>query len=98
MILVAIGANLPGPDGRTPLQTCRAAVQLLAELPGLRPHSMSRWFETRPVPRSDQPDYVNGVARLERIPDSPVDPAALLASLHAIEALFGRRRGETNAA
>ncbi|MSP02293.1 MAG: 2-amino-4-hydroxy-6-hydroxymethyldihydropteridine diphosphokinase [Acetobacteraceae bacterium] len=98
MILIAIGANLDGPDGAPPLDTCRAAVRALAELPGTRLAAVSRWYQSKPVPPSGQPDYVNGVVRLERVPGAAIDPAALLADLHAIEARFGRRRGEINAA
>jgi 2-amino-4-hydroxy-6-hydroxymethyldihydropteridine diphosphokinase len=98
MILVAIGSNLPGPDGATPLQTCVEAVQALARLPGLQLHAVSRWYETEPVPPSDQPNYVNGVARLQRMPGTVISPEGLLASLQAIEARFGRRRTEPNAA
>ncbi len=93
-ILVAIGANLPAPDGAPPLETCRRAAARLAALPGLRLAGVSRWFETAPVPPSGQPNYVNGVARLE----GAAEPAALLAALHGIEAAFGRERGEANAA
>ena len=98
MILVAIGANLPGPDGAAPLQTCVEAARALAELPELKLHTKSRRYETEPVPRSDQPNYINGVARLQRISGAAIGPEALLASLQAIEARFGRRRGEPNAA
>ncbi|HEY2133067.1 MAG TPA: 2-amino-4-hydroxy-6-hydroxymethyldihydropteridine diphosphokinase [Acetobacteraceae bacterium] len=97
MILVAIGANLPSPEGMFPLATCRMAVEALRDLPGLRLHAVSRWYETVPVPPSDQPPYVNGVARLEPVDTLP-DPAALLARLQAIEARCGRRRGVPNAA
>ena len=96
MILVAIGANLSGPDGAGPLVACAKAAVALADLPGLRMTAMSRWYETTPVPRSDQPNYVNGVARLESA--GTVDPRALLAALHAIEQTFGRQRGQPNAA
>jgi 2-amino-4-hydroxy-6-hydroxymethyldihydropteridine diphosphokinase len=98
MILIAIGANLPGRDGATPSQTCRAAARALTELPGLRTQAVSRWYETTPVPRSDQPNYINGVVRLARVEGAPISPEALLASLQAIEARFGRRRAEANAA
>jgi 2-amino-4-hydroxy-6-hydroxymethyldihydropteridine diphosphokinase len=98
MILVAIGANLPGPDGATPLQTCARAVHELAGLPDLQLDSVSRWYETEPVPRSDQPNYVNGVARLRRMPGTALSPESLLAALQAIEDKFGRRRSEPNAA
>jgi 2-amino-4-hydroxy-6-hydroxymethyldihydropteridine diphosphokinase len=98
MILVAIGANLPGLDGAPPSGTCRTAASMLAELTGLRLEAVSRWYETNPVPRSDQPNYVNGIARLERRSEAAITPEALLSSLQGIEARFGRRRAERNAA
>jgi len=94
VILVAIGANLPGPRGESPLVACRAAAEALRGLPGLRVAAVSRWYATAPVPPSGQPDYVNGVIRLE----GAADPAWLLGRLHAIEAAAGRVRGERNAA
>ena len=94
MILVAIGANLPGSDGASPLATCQAAAGTLAALPGLRLVALSRWYRSAAVPRSAQPDYVNGMARLE----GAVEPAALLGTLQAIEARAGRVRGLANAA
>lgn len=99
MILVAIGSNLPGPDGFTPLETCQWAVRRLAALPGLRLDAVSQWYVTRPMPPSGQPPYVNAVARLAVEPDAAEpDPAVLLAALQAIEAEAGRVRGEPNAA
>jgi 2-amino-4-hydroxy-6-hydroxymethyldihydropteridine diphosphokinase len=98
MILVALGANLSGLAGATPLETCRAAVRALAELSGLKLETVSRWYETEPVPPSGQPNYVNGVARLARVPGDPISPESLLAALLAIEARFGRQRAEVNAA
>jgi 2-amino-4-hydroxy-6-hydroxymethyldihydropteridine diphosphokinase len=94
MILVAIGGNLPGPHAESPLVACRAAAEALRGLPGLRFAGLSRWYETAPVPASGQPNYVNGVARLE----GEADPAWLLARLHAIERMAGRVRGVPNAA
>ncbi len=94
MILIAIGANLPGPHGESPLVACRAAAEAVRGLPGLRFAALSRWYRTAPVPPSGQPDYVNGVARLE----GEADPVRLLRLLHAIEAAAGRLRGARNAA
>ena len=94
MILIAIGANLPAPDGSAPLATCRRAAAALDAVPGLRLVGLSRWFQTAPVPPSDQPDYINGVASLR----GTADPATLLAALQAIEARSGRRRGPADAA
>ncbi len=94
MILVAIGANLPGPHGETPLATCEAAVAALRRLPDLTLEALSRWYQTAPVPPSGQPPYINGVARL----GGQADPAWLLGRLQAIEAEHGRMRGAANAA
>lgn len=92
LILVALGANLPGPGGRTPRDTCEWAVGQVAALPGLHLVARSRWFLTDPVPPSGQPPYVNGVVRLS----GAIDPHALLARLHAIEAGAARIRMERN--
>ncbi|MBV9736018.1 MAG: 2-amino-4-hydroxy-6-hydroxymethyldihydropteridine diphosphokinase [Acidisphaera sp.] len=93
MIVVALGANLPGPDG-PPLAACRRAAQALGRLAGLRLAALSRWYETAPDPPSAQPTYINGVVRLE----GEADPAALLAALQALEARAGRVRTRRNAA
>ena len=121
MILVGIGANLPGRDGAAPLASCRAAAAALDGLPGLRLVALSRWWESAPIPPlPGAPWFVNGVARLARAGDvarlaragdvarlareggaallaSELDPAALLAALHGIEASFARQRPYPNA-
>lgn len=102
MILISIGANLPGADGCSPLETCRRAAAALDALPGLRLCGLSRWYRTAPVlPDGEalaQPAYVNGVACLIRRPAAgPVEPAALLRALMALEAAAGRVRGCRNA-
>ncbi len=94
MVLIALGANLPGPGGASPLETCNRAAGLLHGLAGLRLAAVSPWYGTVPVPPSPQPAYVNGVARLE----GEADPARLLAALQAIEQAHGRVRAESNAA
>jgi 2-amino-4-hydroxy-6-hydroxymethyldihydropteridine diphosphokinase len=92
-ILIAVGANLPSPEFGPPRTTCEAALQELSWR-GLRILRRSRWFETAPVPASDQPWYVNGVTAVE----TDRSPEALLALLHDVERRFGRERRELNAA
>ena len=92
-IFVAIGANLPGPDGLPARQTCVRAAAALGEIAGLALLRLSSWYATAPDPPSGQPDYVNGVAELAGV----MAPAALLAHLMAIEAGFGRVRTVANA-
>jgi len=93
MIIIAIGANLPGLQGEPADETCRLAAAAVRALPGLRFHSLSQWYRTAPVPKADQPDYCNGVIRLE----GKTAPEALLLALQKIETQFGRKRGEANA-
>jgi len=96
MILIGIGANLPDPRNRTPLQTARWAATALDGLAGLRLRALSRWYLTQPVPPSGQPPYVNAVALL--VEGSETDPADLLVRLQALEAEAGRIRTGPNAA
>jgi 2-amino-4-hydroxy-6-hydroxymethyldihydropteridine diphosphokinase len=99
-VLVAIGANLPAPDGTPPLETCRrAAAALDRALPGLCLVALSGWWASEPVPpQPGAPRFVNGVARLRaRGEMAPDPPAALLAALHRLEAAAGRRRPYPNA-
>ncbi|MFC1672841.1 2-amino-4-hydroxy-6-hydroxymethyldihydropteridine diphosphokinase [Pseudomonadota bacterium] len=93
MILIGIGANLPSERFGAPVETCRAALDAIAALDGVNVVASSRWFESAPVPISDQPWYVNGAVRIET--DLPA--LKLLAALHTIEDDFGRVRAERNA-
>jgi 2-amino-4-hydroxy-6-hydroxymethyldihydropteridine diphosphokinase len=93
MILVALGSNLPTERFGGPRQNCEAALGAMA-LRGIRVLGRSRWYRSAPVPRSDQPWFVNGVAEVA----TALDPDGLLQALHTIEADFGRRRSAPNAA
>ena len=93
MVLIGIGSNLAAPPFGSAQDTASAAmVQLPAH--GVTIVLQSRWYLSQPVPPSDQPWYVNGVAAVE----TRLAPAALLACLLALETRFGRRRGVPNAA
>ena len=92
MILIALGANLASAAGG-PQQTLEAALKRL-EANAVRVVARSRWYRTAPVPVSDQPWFVNGVARVE----TTLEPAALLALLRRVEEEFGRQRTVRNAA
>lgn len=94
VILIAIGSNLPGPGNTTPVETCKAAVEALRALPNLRIHLVSNWWQSAPIPRSDQPEFVNGVVALV----GSQNPNMLLTQLHGIENRFGRQRLAVNSA
>lgn len=86
-ILIGVGANLESERWGPPRVACEAALLALAQR-GIKVRRRSRWFRSAPVPLSDQPWYVNGVALV----DTLLPPEALLGELHAVERLFGRER------
>lgn len=92
MIVIALGANLPGPAGDARAQLEHALALMPAH--GIKVIKRSRWYRSPAWPPSDQPDYVNGVA----IVRTALGPARLLKALHAIEAALGRVRGAANEA
>lgn len=92
MILIGLGSNLAAPAHGSPKETCEAAVCALVAA-GVRLVGLSRWYESAPVPPSDQPWFVNGVAAVAT--EQP--PAALLALCLQIERDFGRERRLRNA-
>jgi 2-amino-4-hydroxy-6-hydroxymethyldihydropteridine diphosphokinase len=93
VILIGIGGNLASPNFGTPLKTLGAALVAL-ESEGIRVASRSAWYRTEPVPRSDQPWFMNAVASLT----TGLAAQDLLAVLQVVEGQFGRARGEQNAA
>ncbi len=94
MILIAIGANLPGRDRASPRESCEQAAAVVRGIAGLKFVALSPWYRTSPIPAASQPDYCNGMIRLE----GAISPEMLLARLQEIEYQFGRARGTPNAA
>jgi 2-amino-4-hydroxy-6-hydroxymethyldihydropteridine diphosphokinase len=101
VILIGIGSNLESARFGPPRKIVAAALTALAG-EGVRIVARSRWFASAPVPRADQPWFVNGVAALSELSRGAGAGApaagALLALLQAIEARFDRVRGARNAA
>jgi 2-amino-4-hydroxy-6-hydroxymethyldihydropteridine diphosphokinase len=86
MILLALGSNQPGPWGN-PAQTVAAALRWL-DRGGIRLKKASRLLVSAPFGVTDQPPFVNAVAEVE----TRLGPEPLLARLHLIERMAGRRR------
>ena len=93
LILIGLGANLPGADGASPIETLDAALVELDRL-GVGVVRRSRWFRSAPVPKSDQPWFFNGAAIVE-FDDGPLN---LLSILQRVENKFGRIRRTRNEA
>lgn len=82
---IALGSNVG--DRRTHLASARQAI---GRLPGSRVLAASRIEETQPIGPGQQEPYLNQMVALE----TELEPAALLASLQAIERDAGRERRE----
>ena len=93
MIYVGIGSNLSWKGCSTPYQTVLSAIKHFPQF-GLKVRKQSEWYESEPVPVSSQPWFINGVVEIS----STKGAASILKTLHSIEDLFGRKRGELNAA
>jgi 2-amino-4-hydroxy-6-hydroxymethyldihydropteridine diphosphokinase len=92
-LYIGLGANLAHPRFGPPKSTLEHVLALFQDR-GLRVLARSPWYESAPVPASDQPWYVNGVVRVA----TARSPQEVLSELHAIEAELGRQRVEQNEA
>ena len=86
MILVALGSNRGGPWGNPHDAVRRALAEL--DRDGMKLIATSRLIVSAPFGKTNQPAFVNAVARIE----THLPPEALMRKLHAIERRAGRRR------
>lgn len=86
--LIALGGNLPF-EGDAPEVTLPKACAALAD-EGLLIQSISRLYRTPCFPAGAGPDYVNAAAVVVVPPG--LGAGTVLATLHAVEARFGRER------
>ena len=90
-VLIALGSSLGGRFG-SPTAAVGAGVNALADA-GFKIVARSSPWRSKSWPAPTLPDYINALAIVE----TALGPARTLARLHAIEAAFGRERGEPNA-
>jgi 2-amino-4-hydroxy-6-hydroxymethyldihydropteridine diphosphokinase len=82
-VYIGLGGNLGDP-----VATLRAALALVAQLPGVELAAVSSAYESAPVGREQQPPFVNAAARV--LTAAPL--SELLAELLGIERRLGRVR------
>ena len=87
MILIGLGSNLTTDDFVSSSEILEAAIMMLADH-DICVRDRSCFYETEPVPKSDQPWYVNAVVRVE----ASLSATELFKILHKIEHDLGRVR------
>lgn len=86
MIILGLGANLESDQGTGPAASLDVACRRFAAI-GIEVRTRSPWFESAPVPASDQPWFVNGVVGVS----THLSAEEMLAGIKRLEAWFGRR-------
>ena len=92
MILVAIGSNLNSKSYGSPEQNCRVAIDMLGKY--FEVSKFSNFYKTEPIPKSEQPWFVNCIVNIK----SKNSPSMVLDTLLKIESQFGRKRNRKNEA
>ncbi len=86
MILIALGSNLKSEAYGDPLKNCQKAIEFLKTRFELK--KISNFYETEPIPQSNQEMYVNGVVSVK----TNLEPEKILDELMNIEKIFKRIR------
>jgi len=86
MILIAIGSNLDSDLYGFPLENCVNVINFLRKY--FFVIKVSKFYETEPIPKSNQPWYVNGVVEIK----TNLKPKDIIKKLFFIESHFGRIR------
>ena len=86
MILIALGSNLKSETYGDPIKNCLKAMELLEKSFELK--KVSNFYETEPIPKSNQAMYVNGVVSVK----TNFLPKKILSELMNIEKIFKRVR------
>jgi 2-amino-4-hydroxy-6-hydroxymethyldihydropteridine diphosphokinase len=92
LVVIALGGNLPGDFGSSEA-LLEAALARFAQA-GLPVVTRSSWWRSAAWPEPDGNEYRNGVVLVE----ARFSPLHTLQTLFSIEAEFGRRRAQKNAA
>ena len=92
MILVAIGSNLNSKSYGSPEQNCKIAIDMLGKY--FEVSQFSSFYKTEPIPKSEQPWFVNCIVNIK----SKNSPSMVLDTLLKIESQFGRKRNRKNEA
>ena len=90
-IIIGVGGNINSDDGSHPIETCNKAINLLQNY-SIKVQKQSKWYNSEPIPKSDQPIFFNCVV----IATTILNEYYVLKFLHKIESEFGRTRNGIN--
>ena len=92
-IIIGIGGNLKSNDGTHPIKVAMKAIRYFNDY-SIKVTDKSSWYETEPIPKSEQPNFFNCVV----FANTNLNELDVLKSLHEIEYKLGRRRRVVNEA
>ena len=92
-IIIGIGGNIKSKDGTHPVKVAMKAIRCLKDY-SINVTKQSSWYETEPIPKSDQPNFFNCIVFANTI----LNELDVLKSLHEIEHKLGRIRRVVNEA
>ena len=90
-IIIGIGGNINSNDGSHPTLVGKKAINFLENY-SIQVTKQSSWYESEPIPKSDQPNYFNCIVFAK----TTLNELNVLNSLHDIEYILGRRRNVIN--
>lgn len=92
-IIIGIGGNLKSEEGAHPIKVAMNAISCFKDY-SIKVTNQSSWYETEPIPKSDQPNFFNCIV----IANTNLNELDVLKSLHEIEYKLGRKRRMVNEA
>ena len=92
-IIIGIGGNLKSEEGAHPIKVAMKAISYFKDYL-INVTNQSSWYETEPIPKSDQPNFFNCIV----LANTNLNELDVLKSLHEIEHKLGRKRRMVNEA
>ncbi len=90
-IIIGVGGNIKSEDGSHPIKVGIKAISYFKDY-SIKVTDQSSWYETEPIPKSEQPNFFNCIVFANTI----LNELDVLKSLHQIEYKLGRRRRTIN--
>ncbi len=92
-IIIGIGGNIKSEAGAHPIKVATKAISYFKDY-SIDVTRQSSWYETEPIPKSDQPNFFNCIV----LAYTNLNELDVLKSLHEIEHKLGRKRIKVNEA